>query len=64
MRRTVICASALLLLLTGFFGRPRPHAFAQESRRRERYTGAGEAFTALLPQRPSAAKTYRPVRFF
>lgn len=29
----------------------------------EKYTGKGEAFTALLPERPTAAVAHRPVRF-
>ncbi len=29
----------------------------------ERYTGKGEAFTVLLPERPTAAINYRPARF-
>ncbi len=64
MRRLRIYASALITSLLVFFSHAYPNTSAQEGQKWERYTGTGEAFTVLLPERPSAVTTYRPVRFF
>src|SRR5438067_93322 len=57
-------ASTLLFSLLVVFSYACYPTSAHESQQWERYTGKGEAFTALFPERPSAATTYRPVRFF
>ncbi|HKC63930.1 MAG TPA: energy transducer TonB [Pyrinomonadaceae bacterium] len=62
VRNIRIYASTLLFLIV--FGYACSTASAQEGQKWERYTGKGEAFTALFPERPSAVTTYRPVRFF
>lgn len=59
MRHIKLYASTLFFLFV--FGDAYTTASAQE--KWERYTGKGEAFTILFPERPSALTTYRPVRF-
>ena len=64
MRYIKTYASTLLFSLLIVFSYACYPTSAHESQQWERYTGKGEAFTALFPERPSAATTYRPVRFF
>jgi TonB family protein len=62
MRSLTIYLFILILSVSGLAKEAYSSHPIQDEQKWERYTGKGEAFSVLLPERPTAVITYRPAR--